>query len=217
MKYKAVVFDLDGTLLNTIDEISHTVNSVLARHNLPQHDVDSFRQFIGDGVKTLVYRALPTDLRDSEDYQKYFSEVMIEYANNLNKFTQPYAGINELLTGLTNLGIKMAILSNKADQFMAEVVDNYFSAWSFEVVFGARHGIPVKPDPTSALEVASIMQLATSEIIYIGDSDVDMKTAHGANMLAIGAGWGLRGREELLANGAHAVIEHPLELLNWFN
>jgi phosphoglycolate phosphatase len=111
----------------------------------------------------------------------------------------------------------MAILSNKADQFMAEVVDNYFSAWSFEVVFGARHGIPVKPDPASALEVASIMQLATSEIIYIGDSDVDMKTAHGANMLAIGAGWGLRGREELLANGAHAVIEHPLELLNWFN
>lgn len=216
MKFKAVVFDLDGTLLNTLNEIAYTVNSVLKRHNLPTHDVESYRQFIGDGVIKLVYRSLPEALRDGEDFADCLDDVLVEYGNNLNKYTVVYDGITKMLDELTRLGVRMAILSNKAHEFMPGVMEQYFTQWKFEFVFGARKGLPVKPNPFSAIEIAKLMNLPVEEIIYIGDSDVDMKTAIGAGMYPVGAGWGLRGREELLANGAKLVIDHPLELINCF-
>lgn len=214
--YKAVVFDLDGTLLNTLNELAYTVNSVLERHDLPTHSVDDFRRFIGDGVATMVWRALPENWRSGENYNKTLDEVMSEYGNNLNRFTAIYDGIEELLDELEKRNIRMAILSNKAHQFMPGVVTQYFARWKFEHVIGARQGIPVKPDPTSAREIVGLMGLKPEEIIYLGDSDVDMYTAIGAGMLPVGAGWGLRGKEELAAAGAAVILDHPLDLIKLF-
>lgn len=215
-RFKAVVFDLDGTLLDTIKDIANAMNLVLSRYNFPVHDLNSYRFFIGSGIAKLVERALPSDISESAKYPKLVEEFLEEYALHLDKFTAPYEGIVELLDELTKLGVPLAILSNKADEFMDEVVSNYFSRWSFSVVFGARYGMPTKPDPYSAFEIAEIMKLQPSEMVYLGDSDIDMQTAVNAGMYGVGAAWGFRSAEELSANGANLVIQHPSELLNLF-
>lgn len=214
--FKAVVFDLDGTLLDTIQDIANAMNTVLNRYNFPAHDLNSYRFFIGSGIAKLVERALPSDISESTKYPKLVEEFLEEYALHLDKFTAPYNGIVELLDGLTQLGVPLAILSNKADEFMDEVVSSHFAKWKFVVVMGARYGLPTKPDPYSAFEIAEIMQLQPSEIIYLGDSDIDMQTAVNAGMYGVGAAWGFRSVEELAANGASLVVHHPLELLDLF-
>lgn len=215
-RFKAVVFDLDGTLLDTIQDIANAMNTVLQRYDFPVHDLNSYRFFIGSGIAKLVERALPSDISESTKYPKLVEEFLEEYALHLDKFTAPYNGIVELLDGLTQLGVPLAILSNKADEFMDEVVSSHFAKWSFVVVMGARYGLPTKPDPYSAFEIAEIMQLQPSEIVYLGDSDIDMQTAVNAGMYGVGAAWGFRSVEELSANGANLVIQHPCELLNLF-
>lgn len=217
MDFKAVIFDLDGTMLDTIGDIANPVNLVLSRYGFPTHDIEDFRSLIGNGISQLVYRALPSDVAESTSYRKILNEVWEEYQLHLNKSTIPYDGIYSLLDSLTEKGIKLNILSNKADEFMDEVVGKFFSQWSFELVFGARHGIPLKPDPYSAFEIINEMELDASQCVFIGDSDVDMQTANNAGMYAVGAFWGFRTKEELLANGANLVIDHPLELMKLFN
>lgn len=217
MKYKAVVFDLDGTLLDTIGDIANPVNIVLKRYGYPTHEISAYREFIGDGIGQLVYRALPSDVAESALYNKILADAWHEYQIHLNRSTVPYAGIYELLDGLAAKDIKLNILSNKAHEFMAEVVDHYFANWDFEMVIGARRGLPLKPDPYSLLEIIEELKIDPSECVYVGDSDVDMQTATGAGAYAVGVNWGFRGREELLANGANLVIEHPTELLKLFN
>lgn len=215
-KFKAVIFDLDGTLLDTIQDIANAMNVVLKRHNFPTHDLNNYRFFIGSGIAKLVERALPTEISESTKYTKLVEEFIEEYALHLDKFTAPYDGIAELLNKLTNLEIPLAILSNKADEFMDEVVSRHFSNWKFSVVIGARNGLPTKPDPYSAFEIAEVMKIQPSEIIYLGDSDIDMQTAVNAGMYGVGAAWGFRSAEELAANGANLVIKHPSELLGLF-
>lgn len=212
-RYNAVIFDLDGTLLDTVQDIANAMNNVLERHGFPLHDIASYRHFIGNGIPKLVYRALPLEISESVHYQKVVSEVLDEYSKHLDGYTKLYTGIDELLTELIKRGVRLAILSNKDDSFMDEVVDAYFSKWQFEVVFGARANTPVKPDPYSALEIAEIMGLQPAEFIFLGDTSVDMHTAQNAGMYALGAAWGFRGREELYANGAQAVIDLPTDLL----
>lgn len=217
MSYKAVIFDLDGTLLNTIGDIANPVNIVLARRGYPVHELDDYRYFIGDGIGQLVHRALPPEVAESSKYPTILAEVKTEYQLNLNKSTVPYQGIEELLDGLTAKGILLNILSNKAHEFMDEVVDNFFTKWQFELVFGARKGLPLKPNPHSVLEMIDLLQLEPEDIVYVGDSDVDMLTANSAGVFAVGVAWGFRGRQELLAHGADLVIDHPQELLQLFN
>jgi phosphoglycolate phosphatase len=212
-RYNAVIFDLDGTLLDTVQDIANAMNNVLERHGFPLHDIASYRHFIGNGIPKLVYRALPLEISESVHYQKIVSEVLDEYSKHLDGYTKLYAGIDELLTELIKRGIRLAILSNKDDSFMDEVVDSYFPKWKFEVVFGARANTPVKPDPYSALEIAEIMGLQPAEFIFLGDTSVDMHTAQNAGMYALGAAWGFRGREELYASGAALVIDSPTDLL----
>ncbi len=212
-RYNAVIFDLDGTLLDTVQDIANAMNSVLERHGFPLHDIASYRRFIGNGIPKLVYRALPSEVSESVHYNKLLVEVIDEYSKHLDIFTKLYPGIDELLTELTTRGIHLAILSNKDDSFMDEVVATYLSQWDFEVVFGARANTPVKPDPYSALEIAEIMELQPAEFIFLGDTSVDMHTATNAGMYALGAAWGFRGREELYANGAQSVIDYPIDLL----
>lgn len=214
MKLKAVIFDLDGTLLNTVADIASAMNSVLANNNLPTHDEQGYKYFVGKGLKSLVYNALPSHLRTAELLPQYFEQLLAEYAKFMDEQTRPYPGIIDMLQQLQQKNIAMAILSNKAHQFMNDVVTTHFDNYNFSAVFGAREGVPSKPHPHSALEIATIMKLPQQQIAFLGDSEVDMQTATSANMYAIGAAWGFRTREELISSGAQTIISDPLELVS---
>lgn len=217
MKFAAVIFDLDGTLLNTVEDIAFAMNLVLTRNNFPTHDVTEYRYFVGGGLTNLVYQTIPESARKPELINQYLEQVMEEYTKCLDSKTKPYAGITQMLDELSTKHITLAILSNKDHRFMDEVVATHFAKWSFKVVFGARANIPTKPHPQSALEIAQIMQLEPKQIVYVGDTDVDMQTATRAGMYAVGAAWGFRTKKELLDNGAKLIIQHPIELLQLFS
>lgn len=215
-KFKAVIFDLDGTLLDTVEDIAVSVNKILEKHSLPKHNLDDYRRFVGRGIGKLVEQATPTEKHSDSFLKQIYSEVIAEYSKNLDRYTKPYLGINDLLDGLSEKGIRLAILSNKAHEFMADVVKSYFSKWSFDVVFGARKNIPTKPNPYSVFEIMQIMQLKPVDIVYVGDTDVDMQTANAAGVFSVGVAWGFRKRDELVSNGAKVIIDYPHELLKLF-
>jgi len=215
-KFKAVVFDLDGTLLNTLTDLANSMNNVLVKYGFPPHPVDDYKYLAGGGVEELVIKALPDDVRDESLINKLVNELLKEYEEHCFDTTQPYYNIPELLNKLMERGIRMAVFSNKQDKFTKIMVSKLLPKAKFEVVLGARDNVPKKPDPTSAFEIANIMKLSTKEFIYLGDSGLDMKTALSAGMYPVGALWGFRTKEELLESGAKDLIKDPLELLNFF-
>ena len=213
MRYQAVLFDLDGTLLDTLEDLATAANRVLAAKGLPVHTVDAFRIFVGDGLNTLVERMLPDDARTPEmirDAAAFFRE---EYGKNWHECSAPYPGIAAMLDGLTAQGLRMGILSNKPDTFTQLCVRQLLPSWTFNPVLGQRSGVPKKPDPSAALEVARLLSLQPSQILYVGDSGVDMQTALSAGMPAVGVLWGFRPADELRQAGAHHLIARPEELL----
>jgi phosphoglycolate phosphatase len=210
---EGVIFDLDGTLLDTLEDLASAVNRVLARKGFPTHDLDTFRFFVGEGVVVLITRSLPEDKRDNETIRMCLEAFRDDYGRNWNVKTKPYDGAAEMLDALTDRGLKMAILSNKPDDFTKCCVSELLSNWSFGVVFGQRDGIPPKPDPAAALEVAELLEIAPADFVYLGDSAVDMKTAAAANMFPVGALWGFRPAQELQDGGARVLIGHPMEIL----
>ena len=215
MNYRAVIFDLDGTLLNSIEDLADSMNTVLEKAGFPTHDVESYKYYVGDGIKNLVFKSLPAAYRDNQSV-KYFSEKMQEeYAKRWSKKTRPYDGIPELLDMLKAKNIHMAVLSNKPDKFAKLIVKELLGNWHFNAVYGDREGIPKKPDPKGALEIAGILGLQPKNILYLGDTGTDMQTANNAGMFAAGALWGFRKKEELVSNGAAALINNPLELLSF--
>lgn len=214
--FKAVIFDLDGTLLDTVEDIAISVNHVLEHNSLPKHNLDDYRQFVGRGIGKLVEQATPEHLHSESFLRKIYSEVIAEYSKNLDHYTKPYLGITELLDGLAEKNIRMAILSNKAHEFMDDVVQSYFTNWQFEVIFGARKNVPTKPNPYSVFEIMQIMRLLPAEVVYVGDTDIDMQTANAAGVYPVGVAWGFRKREELIQNGAKLIIDYPHELLKLF-
>lgn len=211
--YAAVLFDLDGTLLDTLADLGNAVNRTLEAHGLPTHPLDAYRNFVGDGVYKLIERALPADRRDPQTFESCLQTYRKDYARNWNVQTRPYPGIAELLDELIARRIRLAVLSNKPDEFTQVCVRQLLGRWRFDVVLGARDDIPPKPDPASALEIARRLELSPGQFIYLGDSGVDMQTARAAGMTCVGALWGFRTREELQAAGAQKLIRHPLELL----
>jgi len=213
-QFKAVIFDLDGTLLDTIEDLADSMNAVLAEAGYPLHGIQSYKYFVGKGMKNLVYNALPPEHRNEETIKVFTQKMKEEYAKRWNVKTRPYDGIPELLDILEVKRIDKAVLSNKPDNFTKIIIKELLPKWKFAVVFGERDSIPRKPDPTGALEIAHILNLKPHEILYLGDTGTDMKTAVSAGMYAVGALWGFREKDELIANGAKVVIEHPLELLN---
>lgn len=215
MKYRAVLFDLDGTLLNTLQDVADAVNYGLASLHFPLHPIAAYKTFIGEGRDVLVRRALPAENRDDVTIQKVLERVNAYYAIHWADNTAPYAGIPELLNTLTAKGIKIAVLSNKADDLTNICVTKLLSRWRFSLVAGSKPTVPNKPDPTSALLIAKELEIQAAEFIYLGDSDIDMQTANGAGMYALGAGWGFRSTPELLGAGAKAVLKHPGELLQY--
>lgn len=213
MKYKAVIFDLDGTLLDTIEDLGDSMNSVLSNHGYATHDLAAYRYFVGNGMRNLVIRALPEDKRDRASVDQALSEMRSEYAKRWADKTRPYPGIPALLDALTGKGVKLSVLSNKLDRFSNDIVKKLLPDWSFYPVYGEREGVPIKPDPSGALEIAKILGLSPEDFLYLGDTGIDMKTAVSAGMYAIGVLWGFRDAEELEKNGANMIISDPMEVL----
>jgi len=211
---QAVLFDLDGTLLDTLEDLADAVNAVLASLGLRTHPLDAYRYFVGDGVETLMRRALPADAAaDSELLARAVEMQRAEYRTRWHAKTRPYPGVLELLGELERRDVRMAVLSNKPDPAVAEVMRHFFAKARFEVARGARPGVPVKPDPGSALQVASEMRLRPQDFLYLGDTNTDMRTAIAAGMLPVGALWGFRTEQELRESGAARLIARPLDLL----
>jgi phosphoglycolate phosphatase len=214
-QYQAVIFDLDGTLLNTLDDLADSLNRVLASSGFPQHGLDAYRYFVGDGVENLVRRALPENARDKATLARCVAGMRTEYGAHWADKTRPYDGIPGLLDNLLARGLRMAVLSNKPDNFTQLTVSSLLSKWRFELVLGERPGVPRKPDPGGALEIARAFGLAPAQFLYLGDTRTDMLTANAAGMFAVGVLWGFRPEEELKSSGAKALIGRPEELLNY--
>ncbi|WP_031388021.1 HAD family hydrolase [Desulfonatronum thiodismutans] len=214
--FQGIIFDLDGTLLDTLEDLADAVNTVLTNHHWPTHPLDAYRRFVGNGVTTLIRRAMPEDERREERrVAEIVSEMREVYARGWANKTKPYPGIDPLLNALRERGVPMTILSNKPHDATAAMVDHFFPTNLFQLVMGARPDKPRKPDPTTALETSMHLGLPPEAILFLGDSDVDMHTANAAGMTSLGAAWGFRGTEELLAAGARAVLRSPKELLDW--
>jgi phosphoglycolate phosphatase len=213
MSRRAALFDLDGTLLDTLDDLADSMNAALAGLGFPTHPVEPYKQFVGDGVEHLAQRALPGEARNEENVLACVAAMREQYAERWAAKTRPYDGVVELLSQLRQRGVRTAVLSNKPDDFTVLMVGHYFADAALEVVRGARPGVPKKPHPAGALAVAETMGLDVSEFLYVGDTNTDMQTATSAGMFAVGVTWGFRSAAELQENGADALIDHPSQLL----
>lgn len=210
---KAVLFDLDGTLANSLKDLADAVNYALSVDNYPLHEVEEFKMFVGDGIAKMIERALPDGYKDAEtvaavqkNFLKYYS---VHYADN----TASYDGVDELLCELKAMGLIIAVVTNKAQE-MADLVVKKLYGDTFEKVFGKREGVPAKPDPTLALIAMEELGVKPCECVFLGDSGMDVLTAVNSGALPVGELWGFRGREELLENGAKYIIETPKELID---
>ena len=212
IKKKAIIFDLDGTLLDTLADLGNSVNRVLSANQFPTHEIEAYRYFIGDGAKMLIQRALPEDQREETLIQKCLQAFKADYEKNWRNQTSIYPGIADLLNSLSSQGLKLAVLSNKPHDFTVQCVQHFLSEWTFEVVLGQHPSRPKKPDPAGALAIAEQMKTDPSSFCYAGDSGVDMKTAQAAGMSPIGVTWGYRTAKELRTAGAAALVNKPAQI-----
>ncbi|MEN2399799.1 HAD family hydrolase [Flavobacterium sp. MC2016-06] len=212
MIFKGIIFDLDGTLVDSLHDISDAMNTVLTKLNYPTHSYDDYQYFIGSGLRNLVSKALPASESTEDQIEICFLNMINEYRTSCTHKTKPYEGIVKLLNDLVSRNIKLAVFSNKADELTkkitAEIFPNYFS----EIVGLSTESLK-KPNPFEAIEISKSWNLKPEEIIFVGDSDIDMQTAINANMHAVGVSWGYRTEEELIASGAKLVLNKPLDLI----
>jgi phosphoglycolate phosphatase len=211
------LFDLDGTLIDTLDDLADATNRVLAARGYPTHPADAYRYFVGDGARRLIERALPETARTPATIGACLAAFRDDYGINWHVKTRPYLGIPALLDGLGARGIKLSVLSNKPHRNVVDLVDTLLNQWSFDLVFGQREGMPTKPNPTGALEVARALRVNPAEVLFLGDSGVDMLTAVAAGMYPAGALWGFRAADELLAAGAQVLLPNPPAVLDLFD
>lgn len=214
--YKAVVFDLDGTLVDTIVDLARATNEGLKKAGLPVHSVEKYKRFVGNGRDNLVKRAVGD----------YFDEVKAQivrdtfdsfYAEHCNDNVRAYDGCAEMLLELSSMGIKTGVLSNKPDEFVARILSNVYPNHDFTAAWGKRSQYPVKPDPSALFELLNEIGVKPEDCLYIGDSDVDVFTANNAGLDMIGVEWGFRGREELINAGADYVAKTTADILEYIN
>ncbi len=212
MRFKATLFDLDGTLLNTLDDLADTANAALRQLQYQEHPVDSYRYFVGDGLRTLIERILPESCMEKQisECEQVFKEL---YAIHWADKSRPYPGVMAMLGDLRGMGLMLAILSNKPDEFTRMCVNRFFPADTFSSVAGQRAGIAKKPDPAGALIIAEKLGIRCDDVLYIGDTATDMQTGKRAGMRTAGVLWGFREIAELEKNGADFIISHPREIV----
>ena len=218
MLYKTAIFDLDGTLINSLADLADSANDMLASYGFPQHDLDKYRYFVGNGPRKLMERCLPKEQAENADF---VSEALGRYndcyKNHLFLKTKPYEGILPMLEALQKKHIPLAICTNK-QQFATEAIaEKLFPQGMFRKNLGDKEGTPRKPDPTKVLQIIKEFGVQPGEVAYLGDTSVDMETAHRAGCLAIGVSWGFRPEQELQESGAELILHHPLELLEKLN
>ncbi|MHC4069996.1 MAG: HAD family hydrolase [Planctomycetota bacterium] len=216
IKFEAILFDLDGTLLDTLADIANSMNAVLSEFGFATYPVDSYRYFVGDGMECLVKRTVPTEHKSEKTVSKCFRAVKEEYARRWAEETKPYPGIPELLSSLQERNIAMAVLSNKPDDFTQLTIKKFLPDYDFKIVRGLRPGDAPKPDPTITLQIASGLDIHPHRFVYLGDTNTDMQTACAAGMFGAGVLWGFRDAEELNAHGAKALVGNPLEVTKLF-
>lgn len=210
--YKHVIFDLDGTLLNTIDDLADTGNHVCTLHGWPTHTVAEFKLMVGNGIPKLVERFAPQGT-SQEELDQAFQEFMDWYGIHKEDKTAPYAGMPEVTKALREAGVSIAVLSNKADVMAGPVVEHYYPG-IFPVVQGALPGLPTKPDPTLLHKLMDRLGATREDTLFVGDSNVDIRTAKNGGLTGCGVLWGFRSREELEAAGADVIVSTPQELLD---
>lgn len=211
MDIEGIIFDLDGTLVHTIEDIGDAANVMLKRHGFPEHSTSDYLKWIGRGAAKFVENALVPDIT-TEQLQGYITEFKELYGRNLHHKSRVYDGIPQMLDELTDRGVKLSILSNKPHRLTERVTEYYLSDWDFNPVFGQREHVPRKPDPAAALEIAGIMNIVVDRILFVGDSLGDLNTARAAGMVPVGVTWGY-GRLESAAQNGQSFIQHPQELL----
>lgn len=216
MRFQAAIFDLDGTLVNSLADLGESMNLALRLLGLPEHQADAYRYFVGEGIRVMAGRALPADNRDEATIDRCTDLTIEEYSRRLTAKTRPYDGIPQLLDGLSAAGLGLAILSNKQDAPTKAIAAELLSSWRFAQILGSRPPVPKKPDPAAALEIAAAMGLPPSAFLYLGDTAIDMRTAAAAGMFGIGVLWGFRSAEELIQGGAKVLLAHPVDLLAFF-
>lgn len=209
---KGVLFDLDGTLVNSLYDLADSVNYALERFGYPVHETEKYKYFVGDGMPKLIERALPENARNDENIKTVLNCFMAYYREHYLDKTVAYDGIADTVTALLNKGIKAVVISNKADE-MAKIVTTKLFGDMFSAVYGKREGYPAKPDPTLTLEVIGDLGLKPKECAFIGDSGMDMAVAKNAGTLAIGVLWGFRKEDELISNGADFIASTPADII----
>jgi phosphoglycolate phosphatase len=213
VKFDVVIFDLDGTLVDTLEDLADAMNRVLSGEQAPVHSYPTYKLLVGKGIRNLVGQALPAAKRSDQTITRCYEAMIADYGEHCLVQTRRYDGIAELVSGLRAEGAKLAVLSNKSDELTRRIVESLFGPGDFDVVMGAQPGLPLKPDPTVALLISDRLGVAPGRMVFLGDSGIDMLTATAAGMIAVGAGWGFRTKDELVENGAHVVLDHPRELL----
>ncbi len=213
MPKRAILFDLDGTLLDTIEDLADAMNTALRERGFPEHDVPFYLTAVGDGAPVLAERAAPAHARTPEIVERLFRSMQVAYAGNWQNKTRPYDGIPSLLQALRQRSILLAVLSNKPDDKTRICIEHFFGLDSFDFVLGTSERFALKPDPSAARWIMQTSGIPARDWLYVGDTDTDMQTAARAGMVAVGVTWGFRDREELVANHAAFIIDHPRELL----
>ncbi len=211
---KLIIFDLDGTLLNTIGDLAVSCNTVLAMRGLPQHSYDTYCEYVGNGIMRLVERALPEPLRTDYNVQTVRADFVKHYTENIDIYTTPYEGVVELLDEISARGIKLAVASNKFQAGTEKLVSKFFPNIEFVSVLGQRPDVPLKPDPAIVNEILEQSGIAAEDVLYVGDSGIDIETAKAAGVCSVGVEWGFRQREELVDAEADHIIEKAQELLS---
>lgn len=209
-----IIFDLDGTLVDSLNDLANTVNGILSEKGYPTHTLEEYRYFVGNGVVKLIERALPKEHQeDAAVLKKRFDEI---YEDSCLNNTKPYPGVFELINNLADQDYNLAVVTNKPQEHAIKIVKTLFPN-CFKYIFGSSSRHPKKPDPCLTNLTINLFDVNKNEAVYIGDSDVDMQTAKNAKIKSIGVSWGFRGRQELLDNGANTVVDHASEIIGVIN
>ena len=212
---KLYIFDLDGTLADSLCDLADSVNIVLEKHGFPTHDTEKYKYFVGNGALKLIERALPEDKRDTDTIKLIHAEYSKVYAERMLCKTKPYDGIREVLEKLKAKGCLLAVASNKPDDCTVYIVETLFGKGMFHTVYGKREGVPTKPSPDIMYMIMEELGVTTDECIHTGDSNVDVNTAHNAGIECIGCTWGFRTEEELISAGADHIAHIPEDILKY--